>query len=41
MDEESFFDVQNGHKIVDWCINENYLIKFKGHKHSFANGFIS
>jgi len=41
MDEESWFDVENGHKILDWCINENYLIKYKGQKHSFANGYIS
>jgi len=22
LDEESYFDVENGHKIVDWCIQE-------------------
>lgn len=40
MDEESYFDVENGHKFVDWCINENYLIKYKGKSPCFANGFI-
>lgn len=38
MDEESYFNTENGHKIVDHCINENYLIHFKAQKPSFANG---
>lgn len=40
MDEESYFNVENGHKIVDWCLQENYLIKVKGLMPSFANGLI-
>lgn len=40
MDEESYFDVENGHKVADWCTNENYLIS-KGQKPSFAQGYIN
>lgn len=40
MDEESYFDTENGHKIVDYCDNENYLIRFEGQKPSLANGCV-
>jgi len=38
MDEESYFNTDNGHKIVDFCDNENYLINYKNQQPSFANG---
>jgi len=40
MDEESYFNTLNGHKMVDYLDNENYLIKYNNQKPSFANGFI-
>eukprot|EP00801_Mesodinium_rubrum_P003536 Mrub_03536.p1 GENE.Mrub_03536~~Mrub_03536.p1 ORF type:complete len:477 (-),score=41.68 Mrub_03536:6-1331(-) len=41
MDEESYFDVENASKLVDFCDNENFLIKYKNQAPSFANGPIS
>lgn len=41
MDEESQFDIENGHCFVDHCINENFLIKYKGQTPSFGNGYIT
>jgi len=40
LDEESYFDIDNGNKIIDHIINENYLIKYKDQKPSYANGVI-
>lgn len=41
MDEESYFDVANGKKVFEFCDSENYLIRFKNQKPSFANGYIT
>jgi egghead protein (zeste-white 4 protein) len=41
MDEESYFDSENAKHIIAFCDNENYLIRFKRQKPSFANGYIT
>lgn len=41
MDEESYFDENNAIKIVEFCDNENFLIKECGQMPSFANGSIT
>lgn len=40
MDEESYFDTTNALKLVEFCDNENFLIKQHNQAPSFANGTI-